>query len=63
MLLMAIFSLRVKTWAAIVVWFILAPVAHRLGIGPLYVSLLILWLLLLLLLVEIFRNNKTNDCC
>ncbi|GFP94184.1 cytochrome b6 [Phtheirospermum japonicum] len=36
MLLMAIFSLKLKTWAAIVVWFILAPVAHRLDIGPLY---------------------------
>ncbi|CAA0843280.1 ubiquitin family protein [Striga hermonthica] len=37
MLLMAIFSLRIKTWAAIILWFILAPVAHRLGIGPLYI--------------------------
>ncbi|KAK6162161.1 hypothetical protein DH2020_002002 [Rehmannia glutinosa] len=37
MLLMAIFSLRTKIWAAIVVWFILAPVAHRLDIGPLYI--------------------------
>lgn len=39
MLLMAIFSLRTKTWAAILIWFILAPVAHRLDIGPLFVSL------------------------
>lgn len=38
MLLMAIFSLRTKTWAAILIWFILAPVAHRLDIGPLFVS-------------------------
>ncbi|KAI3469044.1 hypothetical protein Pfo_025707 [Paulownia fortunei] len=37
MLLMAIFSLGIKIWAAIVVWFILAPVAHRLDIGPLYI--------------------------
>ncbi|KAL8539906.1 hypothetical protein ACS0TY_001492 [Phlomoides rotata] len=37
MLLMAIFSLRMKTWAAIIIWFILAPLAHRLDIGPLYI--------------------------
>ncbi|KAL3625017.1 hypothetical protein CASFOL_031685 [Castilleja foliolosa] len=37
MLLMAILSLELKTWAAIVVWFILAPVAHRLDIGALYI--------------------------
>ncbi|KAH6817996.1 ubiquitin family protein [Perilla frutescens var. frutescens] len=37
MLLMAIFSLRTKTWAAILIWFILAPFAHRLDIGPLYI--------------------------
>lgn len=37
MLLMAIFSLRTKTWAAILIWFILAPVAHRLDIGPLFI--------------------------
>ncbi|KAG6411560.1 hypothetical protein SASPL_129643 [Salvia splendens] len=37
MLLMAIFSLKTKTWVAIIMWFILAPVAHRLGLGPLYI--------------------------
>ncbi|KAL7160667.1 hypothetical protein ABFS83_01G112400 [Erythranthe nasuta] len=37
MLLMAIFSLGIKIWAAIVVWFILAPVANRFGVGPLYI--------------------------
>ncbi|KAG8374631.1 hypothetical protein BUALT_Bualt10G0016100 [Buddleja alternifolia] len=37
MLLMAIFSLRLKIWAVIVLWFILAPVAHRYDIGPLYI--------------------------
>nr|GMD94189.1 uncharacterized protein LOC109153148 [Ipomoea batatas] len=37
MLLMAIFSISFKMWAIIVMWFILAPVAHRFGIGPLYI--------------------------
>lgn len=37
-LLMAIFSLSLKAWAVIVLWFILAPVAHRLDLGPLFVS-------------------------
>ncbi|KAL7123644.1 hypothetical protein ACP275_01G118600 [Erythranthe tilingii] len=37
MLLMAIFSLGIKIWAAIVVWFILAPVANRFDVGPLYI--------------------------
>ncbi|KAL3817938.1 hypothetical protein ACJIZ3_003843 [Penstemon smallii] len=37
MLLMAIFSLTLKIWAAIVLWFILAPLAHRSGVGPLYI--------------------------
>ncbi|XP_062073687.1 uncharacterized protein LOC133777940 isoform X2 [Humulus lupulus] len=36
-LLMAIFSLSIKMWTIITMWFILAPVAHRWGIGPLYV--------------------------
>lgn len=40
-LLMAIFSLSLKAWAVIVLWFILAPVAHRLELGPLFVSLLL----------------------
>ena len=38
MLLMAIFSLSLKMWVIITLWFILAPVAHRWNLGPLYVS-------------------------
>ncbi|KAA8525909.1 hypothetical protein F0562_007991 [Nyssa sinensis] len=34
MILMAIFSLSLKMWAVIVVWFILAPVAYRWDLGP-----------------------------
>ncbi|XP_024987139.1 uncharacterized protein LOC112522254 isoform X2 [Cynara cardunculus var. scolymus] len=37
MLLMAIFSLSPKVWAVIIMWFILAPIAHRLDVGPLYI--------------------------
>ncbi|KAL2457854.1 ubiquitin family protein [Forsythia ovata] len=37
MLLMAIFSLSLKIWAVIIIWFILAPVAQRLDVGPLYI--------------------------
>jgi len=36
-LLMAIFSLSLKAWAVTVLWFILAPVAHRLDLGPLFI--------------------------
>lgn len=36
-LLLAIFSLSIKLWAVIILWFILAPVAHRWDIGPLYI--------------------------
>lgn len=36
-LLMAMFSLSVKAWAIIMIWFILAPVAHRWELGPLYI--------------------------
>lgn len=36
-LLMAVFSISLKIWAIIVIWFILAPIAHRFGIGPLYI--------------------------
>ncbi|BBH02917.1 ubiquitin family protein [Prunus dulcis] len=36
-LLMAIFSLSVKMWIIIIMWFILAPVAHRWDVGPLYI--------------------------
>uniref|UniRef100_A0A5B7AIT7 SAYSvFN domain-containing protein n=1 Tax=Davidia involucrata TaxID=16924 RepID=A0A5B7AIT7_DAVIN len=37
MLLMAIFSLSLKVWAVIIIWFILAPVAYRWDLGPLYI--------------------------
>ncbi|XVF52393.1 hypothetical protein PTKIN_Ptkin05aG0014700 [Pterospermum kingtungense] len=36
-LLMAIFSLSLKAWALIILWFILAPVAHKWELGPLYI--------------------------
>ncbi|KAG7030195.1 hypothetical protein SDJN02_08542 [Cucurbita argyrosperma subsp. argyrosperma] len=35
-LLMVIFSLSLKAWAAILIWFIMAPVAHSWDLGPLY---------------------------
>ncbi|XP_037496713.1 uncharacterized protein LOC105641613 isoform X2 [Jatropha curcas] len=35
-LLMALFSLSLKVWILIILWFILAPVAHRWDLGPLY---------------------------
>ncbi|XP_062145759.1 uncharacterized protein LOC133853757 isoform X2 [Alnus glutinosa] len=38
-LLMAIFSLSLKAWAVIVLWFILAPVAHKFNLGRLFVAL------------------------
>ncbi|XP_059643647.1 uncharacterized protein LOC132285473 [Cornus florida] len=37
MLLMAILSLSLKAWAVIIIWFMLAPVAHRWDLGPLYI--------------------------
>ncbi|KAF7810006.1 ubiquitin family protein [Senna tora] len=36
-LLMFIFSLSVKAWALTIIWFILAPIAHRWDLGPLYI--------------------------
>ncbi|XVF51944.1 hypothetical protein PTKIN_Ptkin04bG0224700 [Pterospermum kingtungense] len=36
-LLMAVFSLSFKAWALIILWFIMAPVAHKWDVGPLYV--------------------------
>lgn len=36
-LLMAIFSLSLKMWIVILLWVILAPVAHRWEVGPLYI--------------------------
>ncbi|KAI3515020.1 hypothetical protein L1887_13769 [Cichorium endivia] len=35
--LMAIFSLSLKVWALIIMWFILAPIAHKWDVGPLYI--------------------------
>ncbi|XP_073287345.1 uncharacterized protein [Primulina huaijiensis] len=37
MLLMAIFSVKLKIWLAIVGWLILAPVAQQLDVAPLYI--------------------------
>ncbi|XP_073043032.1 uncharacterized protein [Primulina eburnea] len=37
MLLMAIFSVKLKIWLAIVGWLILAPVAQKLDVAPLYI--------------------------
>lgn len=36
-LLLALFSLSLKAWVVIILWFILAPVAHRWDVGPLYI--------------------------
>nr|CAD1820789.1 unnamed protein product [Ananas comosus var. bracteatus] len=36
-LLMAIFSISLKAWACIILWFSLAPVAHRWDLGPIYI--------------------------
>ncbi|KAH9769672.1 hypothetical protein WN944_019079 [Citrus x changshan-huyou] len=36
-LLMAIFSLSLKIWAIIILWFVFAPIAHRWDLGPLYI--------------------------
>ncbi|KAJ8774455.1 hypothetical protein K2173_016901 [Erythroxylum novogranatense] len=35
--LMALFSLSLKMWAVIILWFILAPFASRWDLGPLYI--------------------------
>ncbi|CAI0418654.1 unnamed protein product [Linum tenue] len=37
MLLAGLFSLSAKVWAAIILWFIFAPVANRWHLGPLYI--------------------------
>ncbi|CAI0470960.1 unnamed protein product [Linum tenue] len=37
MLLAGLFSLSAKVWAVIILWFILAPVANRWHLGPLYI--------------------------
>uniref|UniRef100_A0A2P2IWJ8 Ubiquitin-like domain-containing protein n=2 Tax=Rhizophora mucronata TaxID=61149 RepID=A0A2P2IWJ8_RHIMU len=36
-LLMALFTLSLKVWVFIILWFILAPVAYRWDLGPLYI--------------------------
>lgn len=36
-ILIAIFSLSLKAWAFVILWFILAPVAHKWDLGPLYI--------------------------
>ncbi|XP_074325907.1 uncharacterized protein LOC141663960 [Apium graveolens] len=36
-LLLALFSLSLKMWVVIILWFILAPVAHGWDVGPLYI--------------------------
>jgi hypothetical protein len=37
-ILMTLFSLSMKAWVLIAVWFLLAPIAQKYGAGPLYVS-------------------------
>ncbi|CAI0472945.1 unnamed protein product [Linum tenue] len=37
MLLAGLFSLSAKVWAVVILWFILAPVANRWHLGPLYI--------------------------
>lgn len=36
-LLTAIFSISLKAWALIILWFLLAPVAYKWDLGPLYI--------------------------
>ncbi|MQL80941.1 hypothetical protein Taro_013394, partial [Colocasia esculenta] len=36
-LLMAVFSISLKAWVGIVLWFLLAPIAHRWDLGPIYI--------------------------
>lgn len=35
---MVMFSLGLKAWAFIILWFLLAPIAQKLDLGPIYVS-------------------------
>ncbi|KAG0447214.1 hypothetical protein HPP92_028475 [Vanilla planifolia] len=35
--LIAIFSISLKAWACVILWFLLAPVAHKWDFGPLYI--------------------------
>jgi len=36
-ILMGLFSLSLKMWAIIILWFILAPIAHRWDLGPIFI--------------------------
>ncbi|KAK4260265.1 hypothetical protein QN277_003407 [Acacia crassicarpa] len=36
-LLMFIFSLSLKAWALTIMWFVLAPIAHKWDLGPVYI--------------------------
>jgi hypothetical protein len=36
-ILMALFSLSMKAWVLIAMWFLLAPIAQKYGVGPLYI--------------------------
>lgn len=36
-ILIAIFSLSLKAWAFVILWFIMAPVAHKWDLGPIYI--------------------------
>uniref|UniRef100_A0A453KUA5 Uncharacterized protein n=1 Tax=Aegilops tauschii subsp. strangulata TaxID=200361 RepID=A0A453KUA5_AEGTS len=35
---MALFSVTMKAWIIITLWFLLAPIARKYEVGPLYVS-------------------------
>jgi len=37
-ILMVLFSLSMKAWIIIAMWFLFAPIAQKYGLGPLYVS-------------------------
>lgn len=37
---MVMFSMGLKAWAFIILWFLLAPIAQKLDLGPIYVSAL-----------------------
>lgn len=43
-ILMGLFSLSLKMWAIIILWFILAPIAHRWDLGPIFVSPFNVWI-------------------
>ncbi|CAM8880832.1 unnamed protein product [Rhodiola kirilowii] len=37
LILIAVFSLSLKIWITIIMWFILAPIAHKWDLGPVYI--------------------------